>query len=348
MGLIVEVREERITALKQEQTLWSERYVAAKEDARLVSGGFRVRFEQEARRNKERYDAITEKIKRLRQGDPLVMTADELERFKAELREDWSSKLHRLNYDKPAGLFYHLMCDQQHEAGLLLIQYGGLMKVDSYVKRIKEILELGGRVRPYPEDFTGHGVIQKLHFIERWCAELAIQAADLPLTDRVKQVIHELQKSVISGQTLCLEIRIEGISYPFLQWFLSDFWRPLVDQLFQAKPGVRVVVVLITEDPIPADCFTEAMFCSMECFDHYRCFEIVLQNWHQQDIERWMKRHINASLEDYALPPQDTQPLAQRVHRLTQGVPVNAHDMIRGDVLDRVVDTAKRRQDATS
>lgn len=344
----MEVREERIAALQQEQQLWSERYQAAKEDARLASGGFRVRFEQEARRNKERYEAISGKIKRLRQGDPLVMTADELERFKAELREDWGSKLYRLNYDRPASLFYNLMCDQQHEAVLLLIQYGSLMKVDSYVKRIKEILELGGRVRPYPEDFTGHGVIQKLQFIERWCAELAIKAVDLPLADRVKQVIHELQKSVISGQTLCLEIRIEGISYPFLQWFLNDFWRPLVNQLFQVKPGVRVVVVLITEDPVPTDCLAEATFCSMERFDHYRCFEMVLQNWQQQDIERWMKRHINASLEDYALPSQDMQPLAQRVHRLTQGVPVNAHDMIRGDVLDRVVDTVKRQQDATS
>ena len=171
----------------------------------------------------------------------------------------------------------------------------------------------------------------------------------LELKSAVQRVIQTLHGAVVTGQILCLEIRVKEVSEDFLRWFREEFWQPLVESLRHPPRGIRVIVLLTTEADLPKERMRGEWRCNSTQFDCYKYYEIELPMWDQPDIENWMNIYLNGSLHQRHLPVQNTPALAQQVYDDSdKGVPIQAHNLILGDLLTQVVEQLPGQLHATS
>jgi hypothetical protein len=302
-----------------------------------------------ADRLKEEYEELSREIDRLRTGALPELTPLFLSRLTAELRSEWEAQLHWLDYDKPENRLHKLIRVQQQTAVLLFIQHRIRMKADLYIRRIhRRVFDQKG-LRPFTEDFSNEGRVDPYRFIERWRAILQIQAATPGLEAEVQQVVQALQQTVTQGQTLCIEIRVAEVSDDFLGWFLEAFWRPLVDAVVLPNRGINLFVVLTTEQALPKGLMLPEWCCKGARFEREKYFEMRLQKWRASDIEVWVIKYLNASLDKRSLPLQDAPTLANRVYTYSdKGMPLHAHNYILGDILTQVVAKLPGQHHATS
>lgn len=145
--------------------------------------------------------------------------------------------------------------------------------------------------------------------------------------------IDELSQTIIERILSALERRayifleIRGIDEFFedqaiLEWFVEDFWRPLVEK---AKTSVeknksRFVVFLMADSHLysvaPQSCF-----CDVQGFDCCKVLELPLPNWTEEEIYDWLIdfRALSSNLEQKT--EQEIGRLAARIYRNSEGTP---------------------------
>ena len=151
-----------------------------------------------------------------------------------------------------------------------------------------------------------------------------------------REVIAKLAGSVDYGQTLWLEIYMNEVTDDFYPWFLQEFWNVLVRDPRLNEKGIAVVTILILEDAIPNPSLLEPC-CKPSNFNTKQYCEVELTNWSQQDIEKWISKHMNQSLHKRRLSTQNANSLSKRVYKCShQGIPLNAYDFILGTLLNEI------------
>jgi len=163
-------------------------------------------------------------------------------------------------------------------------------------------------------------------------AELLARLAsyfNLNITADLTQLSHSIQQEICSslsvGCTLFFEIRslddlIEQES--FMQWFLKDFWQPLVNQIDALKDKYRskVIFVLMADSQILTDC-SLPYFCNEHAFDPNKLLELPVPDWTPQDIRDWLIRFGRVFDRTRSLTEQDIDQLTRRIHRDSEGTP---------------------------
>lgn len=344
------VIEEEITALIQQQDLITKQILAVISQKRqTLNDGDRPRLEEQEKDLKCKYDECTQKIEQLRTGVLPPLTAEKVDRLKAELRNEWESQLHWLDYHKHENQLHKLVRVEGQDAVLLLIQHRIRMKADLYIKRIRGHVLDDGRLRPVTEDFSNEGRMDPRRFIELWQDKLHTRSSTPGFEAAVQEVIQTLENSVIQGQTLYLEIRVQQLSDGFLGWFLEAFWQPLVNALSRRQRGINLIGIVTTEAALEQRQMQEGWCCKIKQFDRDKYLEVKLEKWSQKDIERWISRYLNGSLDKRSLPPQNATRVANRVYADSErGTPLHAHNYILHDILTQVVDELPRQHHATS
>jgi hypothetical protein len=339
MGII----EDQIADLEKRRSTVMEQYKACRAQARsTLNASDRPRLEEQAEQFKREYEDLNRDIERLRCGEPPNLTPEVVDRFKAELRNEWEARLHMLNYAKQENDLHRLVWVKQQAALLLFVRNRIRMKADLYIRRILKSERIFDKSRlhpPFIEDFSNEGRIDPQRFIERWLGIFKIDPTGLEFESAARKVIQTLQHAVAPGQILCLEIRVKEVSEGFLGWLREDFWQPLAEALLHPPRGISAIVLLTAEADLPKGQMRGEWCCSSTQFDGYKYCEIKLPKWQQPDIECWMDAYLNGSLHQRHLPPRDAPALARQVYdRSDKGVPLHAHNYILGDLLTEVID----------
>lgn len=349
MGVI----EDEIAARKQKRDEVIEQYKASKNQARsTLNDSDQPRLERQVEQLKRKYEELNREIEQLERGESPELTLEVLSRLKAEFRDEWEANLHWLDYDQPENALHKLIRVENQSAVLLYIQHRRRMKADLYIKRILKSESIFDKRRlhpPFTEDFSQEGRIDPQRFIERWLGNFKIDPAGLELKSAVERVIRTLHGAVVTGEILCLEIRVKEVSGDFLRWFREEFWQPLVGTMQQPPRGIRVIVLLTTETDLPKGQMQKAWCCPTQHFDCDKYCKIRLRNWQRSEIEQWISAYLNRSLDQRHLSAQDAGALAQQVYDFSdKGVPLHAHNYILGDLLTQVVEQLPGRCHATN
>lgn len=163
-------------------------------------------------------------------------------------------------------------------------------------------------------------------------AELLTRLAsyfNLELSSDLSQLSRSVQQEICSslsvGCTLFFEIRslddlIEQES--FIQWFLKEFWQPLVETIdaLKGKYRSKVIFALMADSQILTDC-SLPYFCDEQTFDPTKILELPVPDWTHQDIRDWFIRFGRVFDRTHALSEQDIEQLTRRIHRDSEGTP---------------------------
>jgi hypothetical protein len=106
-------------------------------------------------------------------------------------------------------------------------------------------------------------------------------------------------------------------SEEFLDWFVTDFWPSLIEEINRTVlpdyGRIRIVAALLSrgklDSPLPSN-----LLCQPDCFSPYRLIDIPLPCWRPDDLEPWL-------MDVQGLKRDESRREAQRLCDDSDGIP---------------------------
>ncbi|NEP02585.1 MAG: hypothetical protein F6K58_28845 [Symploca sp. SIO2E9] len=209
---------------------------------------------------------------------------------------------------------------------LLFLQMSTKQKGDYCLQEVLEVIdpkyeskikgEILGDVRPYLIKLDSSiSELNEIEFSKRLAEHLKLESES-----ELKNLIKKLCLSLRGGSVIF--IRVENWDSltnrdKFLDWFLEEFWRPLINELasiFNNYRGIRFIVALTAKSKVFKKTSCLPYFCTKQTFEQCKFIELPLPNWTVKDLERWLSKFRGLSV------PESEQ-LAKEIHAEGAGSP---------------------------
>jgi inactive STAND len=243
---------------------------------------------------------------------------------------DWRIYLPKLNFKEAVAIAEELLLKRtENSAALFLVSNNIAMGGKWCVSRIRDLLQdTTADFQPFVLECTGTH-----QFDEKWILESLgqyLNVRDLPTnpTEAAQKIIKTLRQSIRSGSVRFLEIRGWEFIHDFseiLTWFVRDFWIPLTKELIAIEGQhrrVRLVAIIIADEPLPDAALPAALLCSREDFEVEKLLELPLQNWSRQEIDDWLEAYLQLSSDEI-------KKLSRKIYSASNsGLPSLVHDAL--------------------
>jgi hypothetical protein len=250
-----------------------------------------------------------------------------------EVFNSWDDNLHRIDFSKVnKGL--GTVCDSlEVEAGaaLFLLQNSHAMGGRWGVKSIKNRLqELGDWYPPLEFVFAQHQIIHQDDFLNEVAQRFNYSMSQSNEQKVITDLIEKIYGALRGGQVFLIQVEIPHLdaNSTFLEWFVNQFWCPLVRQLPRAKqtaPLLKIFAVLTVRGAVHKTCLPEKMLCPKRQLDDEKIVNLPLQTWTETDIRNWLIRFSGLMSSDSGMTRLEIENIARTIHQVSNGRPIDVY-----------------------
>ena len=197
-----------------------------------------------------------------------------------------------------------------------------------YVLMNNQIIDgkIEGDYKRYPIDIGNVNYLpSKAGFIQGISEHLGIDSSS-DLEEALTQIRRCIYSSLSIGSTIFFEIK--GINKltdkeEFLNWFLGNFWQPLIDEIniLLKQNKNKVIAALIADSQFPINCSSSIEFCHESILTPDKIIEISLSDWTFYDIYNWLIWFKNLSDQSAQMTLKEIEKMAQEIHDESEGTP---------------------------
>jgi uncharacterized protein YoxC len=233
----------------------------------------------------------------------------------------WEDNLHRIDFAKVTKNVGEI-CQQlenQEGAALFLLQNSQAMGGKWGVRTIKDRLQdLGTWYPPLEFAFSPHQTVNSRDFLcavaQKFNGSMDYDTESKLVTELIKKIYGAL----CGGQVFLIQIEIPYLDAKstFLEWFVDQFWCPLVRQLplvGETSPLVKVFAVITVRGTVHKACLPEHLCCPKRQFHSEKVLNLPLQKWTEAEIRNWLVRFSGLMSPAVGMTRPEVDQMAQSV-----------------------------------
>ncbi|WP_178381642.1 hypothetical protein [[Phormidium ambiguum] IAM M-71] len=311
----------------------------------VMNNAEKIAIEEDIKQKEAEINHLQTEIKRLR---ALESGSDRIYRNSFN---NWQEKFTEIDFSKANLIINNVLnkIKNQEGAALFFLQNSSSMKGDLCIKKLESQLKsMGHWYRPYILAFSPYQKVNQANFLNFLAENLGIDPYPIDLSISTSEislytndVIRKICGSLCSGHILFIQVDIYYLNpeNQFLNWFLNEFWCPLVRQLpelSQRHRLVRFVAVLAIRGSLPKDCLPSSLYCKKQNLDREKFLELPLQKWKDKDIENWLINFSGLDSHQSRGNDEKFQQMAKTIYEVTRGEPCKVYDELM-DQMTRLV-----------
>jgi inactive STAND/Effector-associated domain 9 len=307
-------------------------------------------------RNKADIPAIEEQVQQLAEKIKTVeseidaskrASADENQILQRQVYRDsfnnWEDNLHRIDFSKVTkNLGICQQMEDQEGAALFLLENSQTMGGKWGVKKIRHRLqELGTWYPPLEFVFSQHQTVNPTDFLCAVAQKFDGQMSQAPEPQIIIDLIKKIYSALCGGHVLLIQIEIPYLDAKstFLDWFIHQFWCPLVRQLpmiGRTSPLVKIFAVITVRGKVDKVCLPEAWCCPRQQFHSEKVLKLPLQKWTEADIRNWLVKFSGLMSPAVGLTRPEIEQLAQSIYQVSAGRPIDVYHELMKTMTDKV------------
>jgi hypothetical protein len=256
----------------------------------------------------------------------------------------WEDNLYRINFSSVKTQLRNI-CQQiedQEGAALFLLKNSQAMGGKWSLKLIEQSLQaLGTWYPPLEFGFLQHQIANPADFLSAVAKRFDAQISENSETQTVTELIRKIYGALPAGHVFLIQIEIPYLDAKstFLNWFIRQFWCPLVRELpvvSTISPQVKVFAVLKVRGTVDDACLQENLCCPQEQFDCERALELLLQPWTEVEIRNWLVQHSGLMSLAIGLTRPEVERIARTIYQVSQGRPIDVYHELMNTMSSKV------------
>jgi hypothetical protein len=157
-----------------------------------------------------------------------------------------------------------------------------------------------------------------------------VQMSQNPEPQIVTELIKKIYGSLCGGNVFLIQIEIPYLDAKstFLDWFVHQFWRPLVRQLPMVRitsPLVKVFAVITVRGNVDKACLPEDLCCPKQQFHSEKVSKLPLQKWTEEDICNWLVKFSGLMSLAKGLTHPEIEQIARAIYQVSNGRPIDVY-----------------------
>jgi hypothetical protein len=255
--------------------------------------------------------------------------------------QDWQEKMLYMDLSQATRVINEIIdkyLEEEQDTAIFFLRNSNTMGGKWCVEKLKESLKRKGTWNPpYEIEFLRYQRLDPTEFLIRVGKSLGIDSVEKH-SQRISQqcidrIISEICKSLVIGSISLIELRFHSkcVQENFIEWFLIDFWNPLVKQLAiisKDKPLIKFIAILSLQDDLGRDFFPKKLFYNGQEFDSECLIELPLNQWTKNDIRKWLIKYSKLGLPPINLNPNQISSMADSLFDDTKGEPVKVYSFL--------------------
>lgn len=259
--------------------------------------------------------------------------------------QQWEAQIHKINYSKVEKtirpVFENLKL--QEGAALFLMKKSQDMGAKWCHQKLRAHIEqdLGSLIKLSEVRFLYSEGVGVEGFLSRLAGCFAVDMSDgiSDVKGFTKTLIDTIVASLVSGNILFLKIDIATLSPQnrFLEWFVNDFWGPLIARLpaiSSKRPRIRMIAQIAVDGPIPKACLPEEICCKKTTFNGGKLLTLPLQNWTEVEIAKWIYDFSGLTTQATQLNNESIGLMAKNIHGSAKGNPWKVYHKLTEEMKD--------------
>lgn len=268
----------------------------------------------------DQYDKTLDAVLKAKLSHQIKDLTDECQKIESEIKElecdsNYPNKkirsyldqhLSKIDFQDARDVFYSVRSTlHQFNAVLLLVQNSHDMKGQLFIREIHK--ELNG---VYKEDQVRHcrfeleaKHLNRISFLNRiisiLCPTLGAKSVQADTQNIFDFILKNLRSSELNRRerVLFIEFTISGLAQclnpDFFDWFIGDFWCPLLEKAkAEPAPGLFKVVFLVeVRKRFPKNKLAPGHWCRSNNPNPSKFVELPLVCWRIEDIEGWLRQY---------------------------------------------------------
>lgn len=255
-------------------------------------------------------------------GDELADLYEEMD-FDESPNIDWEVHLPKIDY-KAARAIINNVLDKVTLGGgaLFLLQESQIMGGEWCVNQIKLLLS-NKKLRHFQVEFLQHQRLNEFELMYQIGAYLNVEDPTDNLEQYTHAVIHKICNSLEIGTTIFVELRLwDDLSLQdhFLQWFILEFWKPLLGhlpELTERLRRIRFIVAIVANNKLSSTCLRPHLLCSPQQFDQEKIVVLPLEYWTEEEIKEWLYEYSSVLSAG-----EDFDQTARVIFQSSKGIPL--------------------------
>ncbi|UBF27483.1 hypothetical protein K9N68_05930 [Kovacikia minuta CCNUW1] len=248
---------------------------------------------------------------------------------------EWEEKLPKINFIKANKIITSILnkFENKEGAALFLMQNSRSMGAKWCAKNIKsQLQDLGKMYPPCEFEFLSHQQTRPQFFLNFLAEKFQVQQAPGDSQTYLDMIVDRICGSLRRGNIFYIQIEIYSLHAQddFLNWFVNQFWCPLVRRLSglcHEHPLIRLIAVLMVRDSLPKDSLPNSLCCRKQTFHGEKILELPLQNWTEPEIHNWLVKFSGLNIQ-----VADMKQMAQSIHRVAKGRPNDVHSELMNEM----------------
>jgi inactive STAND len=330
----MDFNEVKILAKKKESELLTKQWEAVYAKATLNSAEKPLLVEQ-ANQLEEQINVLTNEIDELRKVSASVDKNPVLQSqaYRGSCN-NWEDNLYRIDFAKVAKDLGKIcgQLEDQEGAALFLLQNSQAMGGKWGVQTIRNRLQgLGTWYPPLEFVFSQHQTVNPMDFLCALAQKFDSQIGQSHETRIISDLIEKIYGALCGGHVFLIQIEIPYLDAKstFLDWFIHQFWHPLVRQLplaCETSPLVKIFAVITVRGAVDKACLPDHLCCPKQKFDQEKVLKLPLQKWTEADIRNWLVKFSGLMSPAAAgLTRTEVENIAQSIHRVSDGRPIDVY-----------------------
>jgi inactive STAND/Effector-associated domain 9 len=298
-------------------------------------------IEEQIQQLEEKIKTVESEINSLKQASADESPVMQSQFYRSSFN-NWEDNLHRIDFSKVTRKLGEICqrFEDQEGAALFLLQNSQAMGGKWGVKTIKNRLqELGTWYPPLEFVFSQHQTVNPTDFLCAVAQKFDGQMSQDPEPQIIIDLIKKIYGALCGGHVLLIQIEIPYLDAKstFLDWFVHQFWCPLVRQLPMigtTSPLVKVFAVITVRGNVDKACLPEALCCPKQQFHSEKVLKMPLQKWTEADIRNWLVKF--SRLMSVGHTRLQIEQIAQSIYRVSNGRPINVYHELMKTMTDKV------------
>lgn len=261
-----------------------------------------------------------------------------LEAFQSSYRKRaqlWEEDFYKIDFSEVESVLTPIFKKLKRKEGsaLFLLPKSGAMGGKWCLQKIKSQIQsdLGNRIASCEIGFPSFQSANSSDFLNRMAETFSMEPPSAGNTQNaISDLLDSIANSLTSGNIFLLQVNIYALTPQdsFLNWFVNDFWLPLISRLpviSSKHTRVRLISVVSVQGPIPSDCLAGNICCERTAMNGGKLLALPLQAWTEDEICDWLFDFSGLLDQANPLANDEIEQMARNIHGVTEGIPKDVY-----------------------
>jgi len=294
-------------------------------------------IEERIRQVAAKIKEVEEEIRALK-----LASADESQVLQSQVYREsfnsWEDNLHRIDFSKVNKSLRSIYdrLDGKSGSALFLLQNSNAMGGKWGIKAIRDRLQDLGKdwYPPLEYAFPLHRSIHQADFLSEVAQKFNYQMSGDTEQKIITDLIEKIYGALYGGQVFLIQIEIPQLDAKstFLDWFVNQFWCPLVRRLptvSQTSPLVKIFAVVTVRGSVNKTCLSDELICPNRQFDGEKILNLPLQKWTEADICNWLVSFSGLMSPAIGMTKPEVENMARSIYQVSEGRPSDVYHELR-------------------